>query len=393
MCLKIAIIAHGRFYAFDLARELINQGHHVILLTNYPSSIVERYGVPRQHVKSFLLHGILSRLTHRLHKLKLFPDCESWLSPLFSRWAATILKKNPVDVVHCFSGVAEELFQGLQETHTLKTLVRGSSHIQVQSQILLEEERRAGTEIDKPSSWIIKREQREYQLASLIIVLSCFAYESFLQQGIDYRHLQLLPLGARLQLFRPPLSIIRARIDRILSGQRLQILMVGNFSLQKGAIDLIKLAAITRSFCDLRFVGSITRDAAHLVSEASQFIEFIPRQPESDLPTFYNWADIFVFTTLQDGYAVVLSQAQAAGLPILATRNCAAPDILHENETGWVLPIRSPETFAERLQWCHKHRQELAQMVQQVYDNFAPRDWTDVATDFVSICTELIKQK
>jgi len=44
---------------------------------------------------------------------------------------------------------------------------------------LAQEEARAGVRIDHPSPWMIEREQREYQLADKIVVLSTFAYDSF----------------------------------------------------------------------------------------------------------------------------------------------------------------------------------------------------------------------
>jgi len=59
--MKIAIAVHGRFEAFDLARELVRRGHKVRLLTNYPRWAVRRFGVPGECVRSFWLHGVLSR--------------------------------------------------------------------------------------------------------------------------------------------------------------------------------------------------------------------------------------------------------------------------------------------------------------------------------------------
>jgi glycosyltransferase involved in cell wall biosynthesis len=83
---------------------------------------------------------------------------------------------------------------------------------------------------------------------------------------------------------------------------------------------------------------------------------------------------------------LVLAQAAASGLPILTTTNCAGPDLIREGKTGWVLPIRSPEAFIERLRWCDSHREELAAMVRRIYTEFKPRDWADVAADFETLC-------
>lgn len=392
MKLKIAMVVHGRFHAFDLARELINQGQDVVLFTNYPKHIVEKFGIPRQYVRSFLLHGIVSRIINWCHEIFKTSDFEELVHRSFSRWAAQAMRSESYnfDVIHAFSGIAEEIFLSPHNNDTIKTIVRGSAHIRVQQQILLEEEERSGVVGDRVSEWIIDREEREIQLANLIIVLSSFALKSFIKQGTDPNNIRLLPLGAQLQLFRPEITTIKERCRRILAGEPLRVIMVGTFSFQKGIIDFIKIAAKTNTYCEFKFVGTVTSEVESIGLANTHHIEFIPRQPQFELPTMYAWGDIFLFTTLQDGYAVVLSQAQAGGLPILATTNSAAPDLVKEDETGWILPIRDSDAFVKRLQWCHEHRPELAIMVEKVYQEFQPRDWADVATDFTKICVDYL---
>ncbi|MDZ7962630.1 MAG: glycosyltransferase family 4 protein [Aulosira sp. DedQUE10] len=392
MHLKIAVVVHGRFHAFDLVRELIHQGHEVTLFTNYPKYFVEKFGIPRTYVRSFLLHGFLSRIFHRINKLFYLSILENFFCSLFAVWAANKICQEQYDLIHCFSGVSEEVFKSVPSSKSLKVLVRGSSHIRVQNKLLEEEKKRSSisVSIEKPSAWMTAREEREYQISDIVLVLSTFAKKSFIQQGFDQKKLRLLPLGAELSKFRPAEIVIDERCQRILSRQPLRILMVGTLSLRKGAIDFVEIAKTAGSAFNFQFVGAVTAEASFLFRESSQYIKFIPKMPQLELPLVYGWADVFIFTTVEDGYAVVLSQAQAAGLPILATTNCAAPDIVTENQTGWVLPIRSPEAFLERLNWCNEHRQELAQMVRRVYEDFQPRDWADVASDFTKVVTDTL---
>ena len=80
--MKIAIVVHGRWDAFDLARELDRRNLDVRLLTNYPARIVTRFGVRGQLVRSFWPHGVLSRAAGRLgsanHRARLEP-VRHWL--------------------------------------------------------------------------------------------------------------------------------------------------------------------------------------------------------------------------------------------------------------------------------------------------------------------------
>jgi len=107
---KIAIVVHGRWDAFDLVRELDRRNQDVRLLTNYPARIVTRFGVRQHLVRSFWPHGVLSRAAGRLGSANHRARLEPFLHSLFGRWAAASLRREACDVVYCFSGVAEEAF-------------------------------------------------------------------------------------------------------------------------------------------------------------------------------------------------------------------------------------------------------------------------------------------
>ncbi len=386
--MKIAIVVQGRFHAFDLVRELIQSGQDVYVFTNYPKNIAARFGIPQERIRNNLLHGIMSRAANKLGELFGHPIFEPLIHRWFSRWAAGALKAEEFAVVHSFSGVCEEVFRAPRPNPVLRTLTRGSAHIEEQYEILCAEEKRTGNKTYMPSDWMRRREAREYQLADLIFVLSQFAFDSFVRRGVKRNKVRLLSLGTQSSLFRPDSDKIRQRLERIRKGEPLRVLNAGTFSLRKGAFDLVEIARQTQDFARFRFVGAVLPRAAGLANQASALIEFVPKVSQFDLPQHYDWGDIFLFPTLEDGYAVVLAQAVAAGLPIFATTNCAAPELVRQGENGWVFPIRRADLFIDKLKWCNTHREELATMVEMTYNHYMLRDWSDVAQDFVDICAE-----
>src|SRR5207249_261590 len=123
-----------------------------------------------------------------------------------------------------WSGVAEESLRSLGATGALRLVMRGSSHIRAQARLLMEEEERTGIRQDRPSQWRIAREEREYALADRIIVLSSFARDTFIAEGVPAEKLALVPLGASLRRFRPPLEVVKARQRRLLEGGPLRVL-------------------------------------------------------------------------------------------------------------------------------------------------------------------------
>ncbi len=391
--MKIAIVVHGRFHAFALAKALAEQGDEISVYTNYPKMVTKRFGLSGRIVKSFVLHGLLARVAHFF--LKPIPafyfKAEPFLHRLFSSWVSRQLQKETWDVVHVFSGVAEEILMNPNLEARVKLLVRGSAHILTQSKILSEEERRSGVAIERPSDWMIQRELREYALADKMLVLSTFAQRSFIENAYPKEKLTVLALGANVQNFRPAIEVIRERQKRILHQKKLRILTVGSFSYRKGAQDYSEIATQLKEEFEFQFVGDIPNEATRLASKLTH-VRFEGRKNELDLPKFYDRGDLFIFPTLEDGYAVVLSQAQTAGLPIIATTNSCAPDIISEERSGWVVSIRDPKAFIERLRWCDAHRKELAQMCDQVYHDFEPRSWSQVAEDFRKICENSMRE-
>src|SRR5262247_2006767 len=97
--MKVAIAAHGRFLAFDYARELIRQGHDVTLFTNYPRSYVERWDIPRTSARTLIPHGAASRLAQRRTPLSERPRIEAFLHRWFGQWAARAIGAERWDLI------------------------------------------------------------------------------------------------------------------------------------------------------------------------------------------------------------------------------------------------------------------------------------------------------
>src|SRR4029453_3283978 len=157
-----------------------------------------------------------------------------WWEPighrLFGRWAARELARERGDVIHCWSGVSEEILSSGSARNALTLLMRGSSHVVTQRRLLDEESARASMPLDRPSDWMIARERREYELADRINVLSTFCWRSFEDEGTAPDRLALLPLGVDIEAFRPSADVEQRRRRRILAGEPLRVLYVGLLS-------------------------------------------------------------------------------------------------------------------------------------------------------------------
>lgn len=70
--------------------------------------------------------------------------------------------------------------------------------------------------------------------------------------------------------------------------------------------------------------------------------------PPNDIPTWLALADVFVFASKSETQGMVILEAMAAGLPIVAVRSSGIDDVIRNGRTGFKTP-ENPEEWADRV--------------------------------------------
>jgi len=396
--IKIAILVHGRFHMFDLAKALLESGIEIYLFTNYPAWAVKKFGLSSPKVFTHPWHGYLTRVIPYLIGEKASKSLEKTFHQSFGTWAKGALTRHQPtggwDAILGMSGISEEAFQHFANSHTLCILHRLSTHIREQREILDQEEKRTGKYVEKPSSWIIDREEREYQKADVIRVTSPFALNGFLKQGLPTEKVKFIPLGVNRSSFEATKEQKEERLKRVRSGAPLRVLGVGTFCLRKGAYDLEKVIHSTaKENLTFRFVGKVGRDALDISQALKDRVEFLPKVPQDRLHHEYAWGDLFLLPSLEDGFAVVVTQAMSCGLPIIVSENTGANYFVKEGTNGWVVPIRSPEEMGKLLRELNQNREYLANIIENCQETIKPWTWSDVARETIQDLEEQTRLK
>jgi glycosyltransferase involved in cell wall biosynthesis len=131
--------------------------------------------------------------------------------------------------------------------------------------------------------------------------------------------------------------------------ERFIIGSVGRLSEEKGQDVLIHACSdLLRSNKDvvLVFVGDGPQKT-WLKGLASRFgissqVAFVGNR--DDMPGVYASMDLFVLPSRAEGMPMVLLEAMASGLPVIASRVGAVPTVVHDCETGWTF---EPENITE----------------------------------------------
>ena len=72
--------------------------------------------------------------------------------------------------------------------------------------------------------------------------------------------------------------------------------------------------------------------------------------PDTDLPTYYQAADLFVLPTLAlEGFGLVTTEALSSGLPVIGTPAGATPEILGHLDPRLIAPGTTPDDLAKAI--------------------------------------------
>jgi glycosyltransferase involved in cell wall biosynthesis len=148
-----------------------------------------------------------------------------------------------------------------------------------------------------------------------------------------------------------------APLARGSGGPGLGLLCVASLTSRKGHLVLLEaLARLAALDWRLVCVGSPERDpaCAAAIGVALERLDLRPRvelageRGEAEIGLYYDRADLFVLASYHEGYGMVLAEALARGLPVIATQAGAIPDTVPDG-AGLLVPPGDPEALAAAL--------------------------------------------
>ena len=101
----------------------------------------------------------------------------------------------------------------------------------------------------------------------------------------------------------------------------------------------------------------------------------------------YRDATLFCLASRQEGFGIVLLEAMAAGLPIVACRSGAVPEVVTDGETALLVPPRDPEALAEALLALLADPDRRRRMAEAGRERARRHDWPRVAAEFLERVT------
>jgi glycosyltransferase involved in cell wall biosynthesis len=208
----------------------------------------------------------------------------------------------------------------------------------------------------------------EAKKADLVLCASSFTKYTLEQEQISTA-IKVIPYGVTLKDY-PFFERTNSKV--------LKVLFVGSLNQRKGIYYLleaveklqksnydVELTIVGRGIFDKEMLDLFTINNLNLKQNVS-FTELI---------TNYKESDVFVLPSICEGFAQVILEAMATGLPVISTKHTSAPDLINDEVDGFVIPIRSSDAIIEKLIYLIENPAERLKMGKLAFEKSKLFTW------------------
>ena len=201
----------------------------------------------------------------------------------------------------------------------------------------------------------LDRKTAELEMADIVVCPSQFVHDSLPPWCRERKRCVIAEFGSPAPVSEPD------EVQRKKEGP-LRVLFAGSMSQRKGLADLFSaMKRVNRKDVELVVFGSPIAPMEFYRRQHSGFIHEGPR-PNHEVLRLMKSCDVLVLPSIVEGRALVQQEALMCGLPLIITPNTGGSDLIEEGKTGFLVPIRSPELLAEKIEWFADHRPQIEEM-------------------------------
>jgi glycosyltransferase involved in cell wall biosynthesis len=145
-----------------------------------------------------------------------------------------------------------------------------------------------------------------------------------IQKNLDKRDDLCGYIGA-LEKWKGVLNFIEASLKVLVRREDVRFLIGGEGRLKSGIEELVNIKGLNDK---IRIVGLI---------------------PHDEVPKYLNELKLLVLPSHTEGLPNIILEAMACGTPVLATPVGAIPDVIKDEETGFIMEDNTPDCIAKNI--------------------------------------------
>ncbi len=372
-------------YLHVLAKKILSSGYDVEVLSPHEKGCLFyekvddipihrfRYGSDRQERLAY--QGVMDQLVKKNLSNKLI-----FVLFLFSYFcnAVKLAKKPEVKLIHAHWWIPTGLVATIVSRIYGKPLVI-TTH---------------GTDIR-----ILKPSGISYILGSF--VFKRVSHVTVVSNYLKKKLLSVIPISPTKVTVRPmPVNIEQfSPSEKKEAKERNTILCVARYTKQKRLdtlIDALGLLKTEGMELNAILIGEGEKEGSlkQLIEEKNltSFVTFLPLMPQEELNRYYQKSDMVVLPSVDEGFGLVLVEAQLCRIPVIGADSGGIPDIIVHEKTGLLFPPGDSASLANRIKRILTDERLVGELVSNAYQEalirFSPES---AAKTFAEIYDDLTR--
>jgi glycosyltransferase involved in cell wall biosynthesis len=223
-------------------------------------------------------------------------------------------------------------------------------------------------------------EEVEYDNASVIVVASTFAKQTLIDHGVDATKIRTIPLGVDSTKFAP-----RPRVQ----NKPFRFIYVGAVSTRKGMPILIDAwRELGNLGAELWLVGAVHEDLRSSLENLPR-LRLFGHVNSCRVPEIMPECDVMVFPSFFDGFGLVILQAMACGLPVIASSASAGPDLIEApGSGGWIVLSGDAQALTAAMADCLKLGGHLSRIGAKARSIAEQHSWDHYGAQWLRVIEE-----
>jgi glycosyltransferase involved in cell wall biosynthesis len=233
---------------------------------------------------------------------------------------------------------------------------------------------------------LMKRVEEEIRLTDHFLVASNFVRMSLEYNGISEEKIHIVPYGVELAQFK-------YKERKLVAEDPVRFLFAGTICARKGIGYLIEaFKDLNNTKAQLLLVGGFSGDNA-LYESFRGYFTHLGHFPTTHMQEAYDKSDVFVLPSMWEGFALVIPEAMACGLPVICSDHTGSCDIIENGREGFVIPAGNLEALKEKIQFFIDYPEQISIMGQNARKKAEQYTWERYEQNVKEVLKKIILQQ
>jgi starch synthase len=227
-------------------------------------------------------------------------------------------------------------------------------------------------------------EKVEHELADRIVVGSQFTRNTLIGQGVSAEKIRILPYGVGKEF------VAEGQKREGQCKGKVRFLFLGQLTQRKGVQFLLEAwKDLPLGKAELVLMGGGQRWGWK--KQAGAGVTFVGQASRSRVLKDMGRSDVLILPSLFEGFGLVILEAMAAGLTVIATQNTGGPDVIGEGKEGFVVPAGDAEALREKMEWFIRNPEKAIEMGKAAHRKAKEFTWERYGKAYAEIVREVAR--